>query len=117
MKKWYEKTYWIRDPQGNKLGYCLAFTVGPEYENVLVGFSFCDTRYDKFNKEKALDLAEERAYHLADAMNVDKIMEKVPYKHRTDFLWFLDTCSRYFQDREFPVWFTTLELKDFIYES
>lgn len=117
MKTWHEKTYWIRDSKGNKVGYLLAYTdYKSDYEKVLVGFSFCDTRFDKFDKYKAADLAEARAERLADAINVDKIIEKVPYKHREDFFWFLDTCARYFKDREFPIWFTALEVYDFNYE-
>lgn len=116
--EYYCKSYWVRDKNRNKVGYLVAYTsYDSNYESVKVGFSFCDTRFDKFDKYEAMELADQRAEYLAHAVNVDKVMEKIPYKYREDFLWFADSCSRYFKDKTFPLWFNTLEIYDFIYES
>ena len=51
MKEWYQKKWWVRDDSGQKVGMFLAYTTyDTGHDLVNVGFSFCDTRYDKFNK-------------------------------------------------------------------
>lgn len=105
MKPYYQKSLWLRDENGSKVGLLLAYTdYKSDYEEVYIGFSFCDTRYDKFDKNQALDLAEMRAEYLSKAINYEKILEKIPYKHRDEFLWFLKGCTRYFKDRYLPTW-------------
>jgi hypothetical protein len=112
----YEKSYWIRDRQGKKVGYCLAYTHwASDHDKVAIGFSFCDTRYDSFNRTLAMDLADSRADHLMLAKNLDSVMKKIPYKYRVDFCWFVEACTRYFKDREFPAWVYELENRGFMY--
>lgn len=64
--------------------------------NLVVEYCFCDYRYDNVDQEFVKYL------HL---YNGD--INKIPYKHRKQFINFLDRCKRYFKDTvKYPSYFT-----------
>lgn len=97
---------WVRNADNQKVGCLIAWRDGEE-NKVFIGYSFCDIRYDIFHPFIAVDKAIDKAHYLSYAKNLDKIYDKIPYKHKQDFLAFLSRCLCYFRDENiiFPDWF------------
>lgn len=106
-----EISQWVKNKNGQPIGHLVAFTPHSDlikfcgYKNlVYVGYSFCDTRFDKFKRDEAQFLSEERAIKLVEAKNLEKILSRIPYKYKKDFHFFMKRVKRYFKNCNKPVW-------------
>lgn len=72
---------YFRDKKGNKEGEAKALLVD---EKIVVWYSFCDTRYDKFDKNFPMN-----------GFRGD--FSVVPFRHQESFKKFLERAKRYFQ--------------------
>lgn len=57
--------------------------------SVIVWYNFCDTRFDKFEKN-----------YVCKKFEGD--MSGIPYNQRKNFIYFLSRCKRYYKDKKLP---------------
>jgi hypothetical protein len=82
------------------VGILLAHTID---EKVFIGFSKCNTKYDKFKKDVGINIAVGKSVELKNKERVD-----IPYCIKDDLPKFINRCYKYYKDREMPKW--SLEL-------
>lgn len=93
-----EITQYVKDKRNQKVGLLFATC---DDKKVKIGFSKCDTRYDEFDRDLAIEIAKNRAI---------KNSEILYHKYNIPFLVddlmveFIDRCRRYYKDKEFPDW-------------
>lgn len=101
---------WVKDKNGQLVGHLVAYVPNQTLVDigwkdiVYVGYSFCDTRYDKFDKSVAKIMSDDKAIQLSLAKNVDKILSKVPYNYRADFEYFVRRVKRYYKGKKGSEW-------------
>lgn len=70
-------------------------------DDVIIGFSKCHTKFDKFNKSLSLDIAAGRALRHRETLISDF---NIPFDIRKDLFSFIKRCVRYYNDKNFPAW-------------
>ena len=96
---------------GEKVGvfYSQFFTHWDE-KRVYVGYSFCDKRFDKFDKYPGIDLAYDRSKWFYNAKTVASIIKSVPEKYRQSFFDFIYTVCKKGKDQyNYPEWVKEIE--------
>lgn len=91
---------WVRDKNNQKVGYLVASAITDNDNKIEIGFSFCNTKHDKFDPDKAVQIAFGRSYKYADAdlMTVIRLIDNhVPYQYKDEFFKFLKRAKRYFK--------------------
>lgn len=111
----YKETYirpfmrrYFRDERNHKVGVIHAYKRFGD--KVYIGFSFCDTRYDKFNIDISEDLVSKRIDWFEHA-SLETVMKLVPYQQVNDFTKYVNRVLAYFRDvpsENFPRWVQTL---------
>ncbi len=79
----------VRNKDGTKVGIFVALR---QEDKILIGWSKCHMRLDKFNKKVGITIATNRAY-LAEKRDF-----VLPHSMRDNFLNFEDRAIRYFKD-------------------
>lgn len=89
---------YLKDKNNKKVGIILATA---DDEKVKIGFSKCNTKHDKFDKNRAIDIARIRAENYSDKL-YDKYY--VPFMVNEVMPEFIDRCMRYYKDKVMPNW-------------
>jgi hypothetical protein len=104
---------YFRNKKNQKVGIFVAFKFN---DCIFIGTSFCDIRYDKFNKDTGLDIAYHRAYKNFEKEDYEKVFQKIPHNYMATFSDYLDDTKKYFFDKDkgeyygtFPLWFEKLD--------
>lgn len=83
--------YYIKDKKGNKIGFLMAFLDEYAINNnpiVFIGWSLCNTKYDKFDKYKAEFFAYKNIYN------------EPPQSIQHEYNKFLIRCFKYYKDKK-----------------
>ncbi len=92
---------YIRDKKNQKVGLLVGLP-DDKNEKVLIGFSKCNTKHDKFDRELAIKIAEARAKKYSDQL-INKY--NIPFKVMENLPDFMERCGKYFKDKEMPNWY------------
>lgn len=97
---------YVKDKNNQKVGLVLA-TLDPEKQDeVKIGFSKCNTKHDKFDRNRAIEIARIRAKKYSD-----RIYEKynVPFLVEDVMPEFVERCRRYYKEKKLPDWVRQFE--------
>lgn len=89
------KQYITRGKKNNKQGLLVAYSVA---DDVHIGYSLCSKK-DEFDKAFAHIISIDRAI----VWN-KKVEITIPHSIRKEFYKFIGKCSRYFKNKNLPVW-------------
>lgn len=95
---------YVRDKKRRPYGVLYAY---PEGSEVRIGFSKCNTKKDKFNKELGIEIAKERAKkrNITDSKYFKSNncpTENIPKDVLKSLPIFIKRCKKYYKDKVVP---------------
>lgn len=85
-----------------KKGVLIAVNHSFDKNRIVIGYSLCNTKHDKFNRNAAIEIAYGRALRWDKSLKYSFL--NVPHSIREDFVLFVLRAKKYFKDKSLPEW-------------